>query len=76
MCLYHKHLTKSLDIDNTFTNEDLDAIYVKFQNMGLEVCVVSLLFNDVHNNSDVDNKKFAEHIQSYYFDKDILIEAI
>ena len=32
-------------------------------------CCLHWLFNDVYNNPDVDNKKFADHIQSYYFDK-------
>ena len=68
--LYHKHLTKSLDIEVIpFTNEDFDGI-CEIPEYGLEVwCCLHWLFNDVHNNPDVDNKKFAEHIQSYYFDK-------
>ena len=71
--LYHKFISKKLDgTILSFTNEDFEGI-MKMPDYGsgnTDVwCVLHWLFNDVYNNPDIDNKKFCERIQSYYFDK-------
>ena len=71
--LYHKIISKKLNgTILSFTNEDFEGI-MKMPDYGsgnTDVwCVLHWLFNDVYNNPDIDNKKFCERIQSYYFDK-------
>lgn len=68
--LYHKHLTKSLDLEVlSFTDKDFEGV-CEIPHYGYDVwCSLHWLFNDVANNPNVDNKVFAERIQEYYFDK-------
>lgn len=68
--LYHKHLIKMLNLEVlTFNDNDFEGI-CKIPHYGYEVwCCLHWLFNDVVKNPNVDNKKFAEFIQTYYFDK-------